>query len=214
MKKENSKLKKDDVTPLIATQADEYDEMVAYKTLRDRRKKKALIRILVYALMIILIPIFVFFTIIVVAPSNGQNIFGYTFYILETESMEPELMVGDCIVTQKINSPSDIKVGNDISFVRESDGKVVTHRVAEIQQSEEGYFYVTRGINNPNDDTNLVNFNNVLGVRVANLAFLGQTVTFFRTPIGVVLMVAVFISLILGFIFSFKMSEDIRAIGK
>ena len=59
-----------------------------------------------------------------------------------------------------------------------------------------------------------VDFNNVLGKRVGHLAVLGQVITFFRSPIGVVLMVLMLLGLISGFIISFKLSEDIKAIGK
>lgn len=205
---------KKQVASIIKTQADEYDEMVAYKNLRQKRKRKVALRILLYALIIILVPIMVFFTIIVISPTKGHNFFGYTFYIVATESMEPELMVGDCIVVKKVSSPEELQVGSDITFVRSTDGEVVTHRIIEVQKDGSSYKYVTKGINRKTADETPVEFENVLGKRVANLAFLGQTVTFFRSALGVVVMVLIFMAIVVGFIISFRMSEDIKAIGK
>ena len=110
MKQENkNEIKKEvEVNSLNATQSDEYDEMVAYKFLREKRKKKVAIRILLYALMVVLVPIFIFFTILVVSPNKGHNLFGYTFYIVATESMEPELMVGDCIVVKIVERADEL----------------------------------------------------------------------------------------------------------
>lgn len=202
------------ISDRVKTQADEYDEMVAYTALRKRRKKKVAIRIGVFALLILFVPVFIFLTIIVVSPTKGHNFFGYTFYIVQTQSMEPELMVGDAIIDKKIKSPDELKVGMDITFIRSSDGKVVTHRIAEIQETVDGYQYVTRGINNLTDDPITVNYNNILGKRIGHSAFIGQTVTFFRSSIGVVVMVSIFLVIVVGFVISFKLSEDIRAIGK
>ncbi len=214
---ENFNANEELIAPLITTQADEYDEMVAYKTLRQKRKKKVAIRLVTYALLIVFIPIFVFFTIVVISPSNGQNFFGYVFYVVETHSMEPELMAGDCIVVKKVNSPKDLKVGDDISYIRDIDGKVVTHRIVEIQKNGESYNYVTKGVNNltnPTDDEVPVNFNNVIGKRVAHMPLLGQTVTFFRSPLGVVVMVLLIMGIVTVFFVSFRASEDIKAVGK
>lgn len=212
MKEEKNKI--EEVSQGITTQSDEYDELVAYKELRRKRKKKVAIRLAIYALLIICIPIFVFLTIIVVSPTKGHNFFGYTFYIVQTHSMEPEIMTNDCIVVKQVKSPIELFVGDDISFVRSTDGKVVTHRIVDIQSTAEGFQYVVRGINNPTDDEMPVKYENVLGKRVAKLAILGQTITFFRSPVGVVVMVIVFMAIVAAFVISFKLSEDIKAIGK
>ena len=154
------KEKEEAVVSNIKTQADEYDEMIAYKDLRRKRKKKVALRILLYALLIIVVPIMVFFTIIVISPSKGHNFFGYTFYIVATESMEPELMVGDCIVVKRVNSPDELKIGTDITFVRNSDGEVVTHRIIDIQKDGTTYKYVTKGVNRLTADESPVEYSN------------------------------------------------------
>lgn len=199
---------------LKKSQLDTYDELESYKKLRNKRVRIACIRMLVWLLVILAIPVFVFFSLVIINQKAGHNFFGYTFYIVETESMEDVFAPGDCIVTKAVFSRDDIKIGTDITFIRASDGETVTHRVIGMIPNEAGELeYITKGTNNTNADTEPVAFENVLGRRIKTLSWLGQTVTFFRTPYGIVIFLGVFVLMVTGLYFSFRISNDIRAVG-
>ena len=159
-------------------------------------------------------PIFVFFSIVIINPRAGHNIFGYTFYIVVSESMRPNIEVGDCVIIKNVTSRDDVQIGTDITFIRESDGETVTHRVIKMITNEDGEIeYITKGTNNINADAGSVSFENIIGVRVRTAHVLGQVVSFFRTPYGIVTFLAIFVLIIFGFYASFKASDDIRAVG-
>ncbi len=72
------------------------------------------------------------------------KIFGVSFHIVVTASMEPDIMVGDFILVKEADI-SDIKIGDDVLF--DYKGIDVIHRVVGIKDGK----LITHGINNPDD---------------------------------------------------------------
>ncbi len=203
------------VVALKKNNIDNYDKLESYKRLRKKRVKIACVRFVIWLITIFVIPFLVFFTMVTINPRAGHSFFGVSLYVVMSNSMEPEIMTGDCIVVKKVSSIEDIKVGSDITFVRNTDGQTVTHRVINVTYTEDGSaYYVTKGLHNPTADDGVVAFENVLGVRVQTISWLGQIIYYFRTPIGIVTMLAIFVLIAGGFYLSFRMSNDIRAVGK
>ena len=204
----------EEIASLKKNNIDKFDELESYKNLRSKRKKRAWIRAVVWLLVILVSPIIVFFSLVIVNPTTGANFFGYTFYIVESESMRPVFDINDCIVVKHLKSKDEVQIGTDICFVRKSDGKIVTHRVIDITENEMGEIeYITRGVHNPVADDGSVAFENIVGKRVAVLSVLGHVVMFFRTWVGILVFLLIFVLIIFGFVLSFKYSNDIRAIG-
>ena len=201
------------IASLKKSQIDGFDELESYKKLRKARKKKAVYRMLVWLLVVLFLPIIVFFAVTIANPNSLHNFFGYTFYIVSSHSMEPEFMVGDCVIVEAVASADDIKVGSDITFVSKKDGRTITHRVIGIVEKNGSVEYVTKGINVSTADTFTVPFANVIGVRIATAKVLGQAITFFRTPVGIVVFVGIIAAFAFGFYMSFKMSNDIRSLN-
>lgn len=87
--------------------------------------------------------------------NNKMSIAGFRIFTVITESMIPDYVVGDAIFTKTIE-PSEIKVGDDITYLGMAESfkdKIVTHRVIDIEKSEDGlYIFQTKGIANPEPD--------------------------------------------------------------
>ena len=87
--------------------------------------------------------------------NNKMSIAGFRIFTVITESMIPDYVVGDAIFTQAVE-PSEIKVGDDITYLGMAESfkdKIVTHRVIDIEKSEDGlYIFQTKGIANPEPD--------------------------------------------------------------
>ena len=202
------------IATLKKTQLDSYDELESYKALRKKRVKKSFVRMVVWLAVIIFIPIFVFFTTIIINPKEGHNFFGYSVYYVTSTSMVGVFDQGDLIVVKSVNNKDDVKIGSDITFVRRSDGETVTHRVIDIIENEHGDLqYITKGFNNSSADPGSVSFHDIMGVRVSRSVVFGDLVEFFRTPYGIVTFLVMFILTIFAINFAFKMSDDIRAVG-
>ena len=202
------------IASLKKSQLDNYDSLESYKKLRKKRKKIAALRMLIWLLVVFLTPVFVFFAVVIINPNTGHNFFGYTFYVCSSESMRPVFDINDCVIIKRVRSQEEIKVGTDIAFVRQSDGQTVTHRVFAITKNSQGEIeYITKGVNNVTVDNETVEFHNIIGTRVATASFLGQTVMFFRTSVGISVFMLILVSLVVGFYFSFRISDDINAVG-
>lgn len=202
------------VSSLKKSQLDSYDELESYKRLRKRRVKIACYRMAIWLVVVLFIPIFIFLSVAIISPNKMHNLFGYTFYIVASESMKPEIDVNDCIIISRVSSEDSIKVGDDITFIRNRDGETVTHRVFAIEERDGQKYFITKGTHNPNVDEGYVTFDSIIGRRVATVGWVGQTIMFFRTWYGLMTFIAGFV-LVLGlFYLSFRISDDIRAVGK
>ena len=77
----------------------------------------------------------------------------YIFQIV-TGSMAPEYKVGDVIVVKK-EEPSKLKVGDDITYLGNIDNwkdLVITHRIVNIREENNKYYFVTKGTANVLED--------------------------------------------------------------
>lgn len=95
------------------------------------------------------------YTTVSYSSSGLVRFFNYSFHVIQTHSMEPEIKVGDLVVVKQVPY-SEIKIDDDILFKCEDAslpiyGKYVVHRVIEIVDVEKG-LYKTKGINNPDYD--------------------------------------------------------------
>ena len=87
--------------------------------------------------------------------------------IKDTHSMEPVLNSGSISLELPPDVPSNIKVGDIISF--EQEGKVIIHRVVLVGEDPEGWFAATKGDNNEEPDPSKVRFDSVKGIVVGIL---------------------------------------------
>lgn len=90
-------------------------------------------------------------------------------------SMEPSVNPGDIVVVQPVDSPSDIGIGDVITFQPDSDDpSLVTHRVITTTAGADAdnTFYVTRGDANGTDD-DPIRYAQVKGKVVYSVPFVG-----------------------------------------
>ncbi len=124
---------------------------------------------------------------------NGvPSVFGYSFLIEISDSMLPELEVGDLLI---ISDEDEYKVSDVISF--EKDDVIITHRIVdEVKQNGKTYFK-TKGDNNKSIDNDLVSANDVFGKVIVNVAVIGNVMLFLSTPGGFVILILVVVILFL-----------------
>lgn len=167
----------------------------------DKTKKiiGIVLNVLTYVLLALAVVVLVF---VMLARINGNRpvIFGYSFNLVVTKSMVPEINVGDMVVA-KVVPLSEIEVGDDIVFqsddpaLQNKSTNIVVHRVRAISVSESGeYSFTTYGINNPSDDTYPAV--KVLGVKVAVSSFMGGVASFFMKSINVIFIIVLVVILI------------------
>jgi signal peptidase len=128
---------------------------------------------------------------------NGRmmNLFGFTYSIVPTNSMEPEINVGDSVIGKK-EKFENLEIGDDViyHYVYEDLDIYVVHRIIRY---DEGLGYKTQGINTSQEDPIYVTKDNYISTRIwnGNLANIGEIVlnnrgTLFLVLIGILLLIA------------------------
>lgn len=116
--------------------------------------------------------LFIFFVLVYIF-INGVNIFKsrrYEAFVIIGDSMEPEIKIGDVIIIKRVSS-KELDKGDIITY--EKNGEYITHRISEIKHDGKNKVYTTKGDKNGVDDTEDVKFENVKGVKVGKIPFIG-----------------------------------------
>ena len=116
---------------------------------------------------------------------------GYSAYIVLTGSMQREIPQGSLVVAKE-TEPPDIRVGDDITFLK-PDGTLCTHRVANIfsdyEQSGMTGFQ-TWGLENREPDREVVFADNVVGKVVYHDLQLGLVLAYVRDRALMIILLA------------------------
>ena len=125
------------------------------------------------------------------------SIFGYTYSVVPTDSMEPEIMVGDSVIAKKVDF-EDLEIGNDIIYHYVTD-KLDIFIVHRIIREEDGGF-ITQGINNNNEDDVLVTEDNYVAKVVwsGKAANIGELVLHNRNLIFLILTIVLLLICVNG----------------
>ena len=106
----------------------------------------------------------------------------FSIYTIISGSMEPNIHVYDAVINVKANTPSDIKVGDVVTFISTSvltPGTTITHRVIGITRDENGAVcYQTKGDWNKVPDQACAKFHNIIGKVVFTIPQLGRVQLF------------------------------------
>lgn len=150
----------------------------------------------------------------------GVRLVGLTPFAVLSGSMEPTYHVGSLIYV-KDAEPSEIEVGDPITFVVNEDLLVATHRVVGIEtyttghrevldeagnpvKDEDGntvyeeydleetsYYYQTKGDANDDVDGGAVYYKNVIGTPVFSIPYLGYLSSWLQTRKGMIMGISI-----------------------
>lgn len=179
-------------------------------------KKFGNITLKVFTYLLVAFTVFMMlFTVITVTTvdKNDRNIFGYKFYIVQTDSMSlseknPDAEIyfdaGDIIVSKLPKDPTALQPGDVITFMSinsSSYGETITHMIRDVKRSNSGRVlgYETYGTNTGTSDEALVTPDYVLGVYVAKLPAVGRFFAFVKSVPGYVTCILVPFLLLIGY---------------
>lgn len=152
--------------------------------------------VLIFALLI---------TIIVFSSgrNNGvANLFGYIPLTVESDSMKPTFSKNDLIICKEIDDLNKLKEGDVITFWTIIDGRRVknTHRIVGVNNGEGTMSFITRGDNNPVDDTSPAYASDIIGKWTnTKISGFGKFMSFLRTKKG--FFICILIPMALFFLF-------------
>ncbi len=147
-------------------------------------------------ILILLALFLVYYTVSTKIYSNKGEKFEpfVSLYTIVSGSMEPNIKVYDVVISKKVSSPKNIKVGDVITFISTSSiskGMTITHRVIEVKETEKGYVYRTKGDNNLSPDTAPAEYNNIIGKVILRIPNLGRVQSFIGTQSGWLIVIVI-----------------------
>jgi len=137
----------------------------------NKKVTSLIVDIIFYMMLILMIVIAVIFSR---SDANNAHIGGYRLLKVLTSSMQDVYPRGSIILVK--NTPAtELVIGDDITFIS-SGNKIITHRIHEIEENfdesgERGF--VTKGVNNPTPDADVVIVPNVIGKVVKSFPKIG-----------------------------------------
>ena len=150
-----------------------------------KKVAKNIINVLSWVILIfaLLITILVFSS----ERNNGvPNLLGIMPMSVQSESMKPTFKKGDLIFVKQVDL-YDLKVEDTITFYTIVDGNRImnTHRIVEINEDSGVRTFITKGDNNPVNDTSIVYASDIIGRwNCAKLPGGGKALDFLRSKTG------------------------------
>ena len=128
--------------------------------MKKESNEKIKISSIIFTIIKVICIILLILLILVLAMQRFSNnkiaVGGFRVFNVATESMVPKYKVGDVIVIQETDI-NKLVVGDDITYLGKKGtfaGRVVTHQIIKIEETEEGKIFHTKGIaNNAEDPT-------------------------------------------------------------
>lgn len=165
-----------------------------------RAKRSVFRRIsnILLTLTLIVLVIVVIFTVIAKVSGNTPSVFGYMIFRVSSDSMEPELMVGDIILTKEVSDIETIEVGDTVTFKctqGQMAGNLLTHKVIVAPHFENGKYYLqTKGVAAPEyNEGEIFTEDELVGELVCVIPFIGVIYDFFLTPWGLLVAILLII---------------------
>lgn len=117
-------------------------------------KSLKIIMTLIRALITVFLLILICIIFVQRVSNNNFAVGGVRVFTIITGSMLPEYEVGDMIISKEV-SPDELKVGDNVVYeglVDDFNGKIVTHKIIDINQDGDQYKFITKGLNNDIED--------------------------------------------------------------
>lgn len=153
--------------------------------------KRRALRVAGAVVLVVLVVPFLVFTIPAVVGADAS-------YVVLSDSMSPSIEAGDVVIVQE-RDPGNIEEGDVLTFDAADPGEygadggtsIVTHRVVEIAESDDGVEFVTQGDANNAPDSSPVEAEQVIGVVAFSIPFIGRIISFAGTRAGIALLIVV-----------------------
>ena len=147
---------------------------------------------------------------------NDRTVFGYSAYIVMSDSMsKTDFDAGDVILIKKVE-PSALQEGDIIAYKSQDNsnyGETVTHKIRRLTTNALGEpGFITYGTTTDTDDKTVVTYPYVLGKYEVRIPKVGAFFHFLKTPLGyaVCILVPFAILLIVQGIHTVKLFQKYR----
>ena len=175
------------------------------------KKVFKIIKSIINVIIVLLVMSFVLIVCLQRFSNNKISFFDYRIFTVVPGSMEPKYKIGDILIAKE-RKPSEIKVGDAISYLATRDeikGNVVTHEVVNITKDEDGrYLFHSKGLVNLIEDP-VVHEDQLFGVVIYKTKILSFVKKIVSTEIGMILFVIIpILYIIISEMIAFLMEKE------
>lgn len=161
---------------------------------KQTTKNKSVLTIIISIItgLLFILAAYIFISGLVARNNNSMaSIFGYTYSVVPTNSMEPDIKVGDSVIGKKVKYDK-LKIGDDIIYYSKENNIFIVHRIISYDKTKG---FLCQGINNPGSDNEYVTKDNYIAKVVWNgsLANIGSFIISSRGFILVILSLAILV---------------------
>ena len=154
-----------------------HDRQSSPKRSTKRRGMFNTISDMLFSLAIIMI----LFVVLIPGPGDGvpKSIFNYSYFTVETPSMQDEIPQGSFILVKSID-PQELREGDNITYLADHN-TAVTHKIVAIYENYDNSGAIgvqTQGVNNANPDREIVYETSIIGKVVFVLPVLGTVLSY------------------------------------
>lgn len=130
----------------------------------------------------------------VMYPNKTPNFLGFKTYVIVSGSMVPELEIGDIVIVKTIN-PEELEENEIISFRKGQS--VITHRIIEIMETDNGREFKTKGDSNNTEDTEVIRNTEIEGKVIQKIPLIGKFALMLKSKkVIIILVIAYYIYLV------------------
>ncbi len=176
------------------------------KKIKKKRSALSIILEVIADLIIGLTVVLLIYGTISISQNKMPKFFGYSFSTVVSPSMEPTIMVNDCIIVKDFEY-DDLEVGDIIVYYNDQEKINVVHRIYSINEDST---IVTKGDNNHSVDTIPVSKDNYIGkvVKYGPFLGLGKITTNFKNLIFFLIVVLFLYIIVYEMINIIKISKE------
>lgn len=127
------------------------------KDKEDRVKISSIVLAIIKIICIIALVLLILVLAMQRFSNNEIAVAGYRVFNVATGSMIPDYEIGDVLVVKEVDT-NTLEKGDDITYIGKIGtfaGRVVTHRIVNIEENENRKIFTTRGIANDADDPSI-----------------------------------------------------------
>ena len=137
-------------------------------------------------------------------PDKIPSFFGYKVLQVMSGSMDDVFSVGDVILIKETRQ-EEIKKGDIITFKKEN---IITHRIIEMNKTNDTMYYTTKGDNNNTNDAEKVKYEEIEGKYITKFVNVGHLISFLNATEGFIVLVSLPIIVIIFTIFLELRNKD------
>jgi len=113
----------------------------------------------------------------------------YKFLVVQSGSMEPTIKRMGIVV---VKPAEEYQKGEIVTVADPADPRItVTHRIFDIEETEEEKLFVTKGDANDSPDSERARKEQVLGKVILTVPYLGYPVSFAKTTEGLIILIVI-----------------------